>query len=100
MLYILHYTLPSQREFGSPVLPEKEKRYQRVSRPLSIYLISGQNSHLPVKTFSSKAQSTRQRKQLFWHGVKVVCFLPIPPFYTDEITMTVGRCAELEEFFA
>ena len=36
----------------------------------------------------------------FWHEVKVVCCLPIPLFYTGEITMTVGRCTELEELFA
>ena len=29
-----------------------------------------------------------------------MCFLPIPLFYTGEITMTVGRCTELEELFA
>ena len=32
--------------------------------------------------------------------VKVVCFLPIPLSYAGEITMTVGRCTELEELFA
>ena len=31
--------------------------------------------------------------------VKVVCLLPIP-LYTGEITLTVGRCRELEELFA
>ena len=29
-----------------------------------------------------------------------MCFLPIPLLYTGEITMTVGRCTELEELFA
>ena len=52
------------------------------------------NHNLPDKENNSLEQVA------FWHEGKVVCCLPIPLFYTGEITMTVGPCTELEELFA
>ena len=79
---------------------QPEKINMRVTTSqYEIYLILASKIHIcSVKTFSSKALSTRQRKQLFWHELKVMCCLPIPFFYTGEVTITVGRCTELELF--
>ena len=54
--------------------------------PTSQYEISGKNHICSVKTFSSGAKSTHQRKKnsveqaVFWHEVKVVCWLLTPRF--------------------
>ena len=84
--------------FGSG-LPEKINMRVTTSQ-YEIYLISGQNSHLPSQNvfLQSVIYSTKKTIILAWG--KVLCFLPIPLFYTGEITMTVGRCTELEELFA
>ena len=50
--------------------------------------------NLPDKGNNSLEQA------VFWHEVKVVRCLPIPFFYAGEITLTVGRCTELDELFA
>ena len=72
-----------------------------------IYLISGQKLHLLsqnvflqsiIYVLDREIDSLEQAA--FLHEVKVVCLLPIPLFQPGEITMTVGRCTELEELLA
>ena len=59
-----------------------------------------QSERFPPKYNLPDKENNSLEQAAFWHEVKVVCFLPIPLFYTGEITMTVGRCTELEELFA
>ena len=64
---------------GKSCRPEKINMRVTTSQ-YEVHLISGQNSHLPSQNVFLQSESTRQRKQLFWHEVKVACFLPIPLF--------------------
>ena len=59
-----------------------------------------QSKRFPPKHNLPDKENNSLEQVAFWHEVKVVCCLPIPLFYTGEITMTVGRCTELEELFA
>ena len=57
-----------------------------------IYLISGKNSHLLSQNVSLQSVIYSKKKTIIlaWGKSR----------YTDEITMTGGRCTELEELFA
>ena len=59
-----------------------------------------QSKRFPPKHNLPNKENNSSEEAAFWHEVKVVCCLPIPLFYTSEITMTVGRCKKLEELFA
>ena len=59
-----------------------------------------QSKRFPPKHNLRGRKNNSLEQAAFWHAIKVVCGLPIPLFYTGEITMTVGRSAELEELFA
>ena len=74
-------------------MPTRENQY--ACHDLSVWNIFNKRPNFTFaqsKRFPPKRNLLDKRKQLFWHEVKVVCFLPIPLFYTGEITMTVGRC--------
>ena len=59
-----------------------------------------QSKRFPPKHNLPNKENNSLEEAAFWHEVKVVCCLPIPLFYTSEITMTVVRCKKLEELFA
>ena len=59
-----------------------------------------QSKRFPPKHNLRGRENNSLEQPAFWHAIKVVCSLPIPLFYTGEITMTVGRSTELEQLFA
>ena len=58
-----------------------------------------QSKRFPPKHNLPDKENNSLEQAAFWHEVKVMCCLPIPLFYIGRITITVGRCTELEELF-
>ena len=87
---------------GKSFRPEKiNMRFN--TRPLSMKrpkFTFAQSKRSPPKLNLPDRKNNSLEKAAFLHEVKVVCCLPIPLFYKGEMTMTVGRCTQLEELFA
>ena len=87
-------------------MPTRENQY--ACHDLSVWNIFNkrpkftfaQSKRFPPKQNLPDGENNSLEQAVFWIEVKVVCCLPIPLFYTGEITMTVGRCTELVELFA
>ena len=58
-----------------------------------------QSKRFPPKHNLPDKENNSFEQAAFWHEIKVMCCLPIPLFYIGRITITVGRCTELEELF-
>ena len=84
---------------GKSFRPEKINTRVK-TRPLSMKrpkFTFAQSKSFPPKHNLPDRENNSLEQAAFLHEVKVVCCLPIPFFYTGEITMTVGRCTQLEQ---
>ena len=87
---------------GKSFRPEKINMRVK-TRPLSMKrpkFAFAQSKRFPPKHDLPDRENNSLEHAVFLQEVKVVFCLPIPLFHTGEITMTVGRCTQLEELFA
>ena len=83
---------------GKSFRPEKinmrvKTRSLSMKRPKFAF---AQSKSFPPKHNLPDKENNSSEQAAFLHEVKVVCWLPIPLFYTGEITMTVARAHNLK----